>query len=162
MGQWELWSWSNGLGEDSIAKFPKLRELRIRRCPMLVGKLPTFLPSLEELDIDGCPLLVDLPKVLPSLLTLSIRQCQEVVLRSVSNTTSITTLKIVGVSGLVRLDEAHIKTLGSLEVLEIWNCDKLRCLWADGINSNYLTNLKRLEISNELRSGLSNLKSLKD
>ncbi|KAJ9158657.1 hypothetical protein P3X46_024221 [Hevea brasiliensis] len=154
MGQWELWSWSNGLGEDSIAKFPKLRELRIRRCPMLVGKLPTFLPSLEELDIDGCPLLVDLPKVLPSLLTISIRQCQEVVLRCLSNTTSITTLKIVGVSGLVRLDEAHIKTLGSLEVLEIWNCDKLRCLWADGINSNYLTNLKRLEIfqCNELVS----------
>ncbi|KAJ9158661.1 hypothetical protein P3X46_024225 [Hevea brasiliensis] len=146
MYQWELWSWSNGLCEDSVAKFPKLRELRIVYCPKLVGKLPSFLPSLEKVDICDCQLLVDLPKVLPSLLTLSISRCQESVLRSVSNATSLTTLKIEGVSGLVRLDEALTKTLGSLEVLEIWSCDELRYLWADGTNLDYLTSLKRLEI----------------
>ncbi|KAF2293683.1 hypothetical protein GH714_004141 [Hevea brasiliensis] len=167
MDHWELWSWSNGLGEDSVAKFPKLREFRIRYCPKLVGKLPTSLPSLEELSIFGCPRLVDLPKGLPSLkelhvlncpqlvdlpeglqslITLSIIGSQEAVLRNVSYATSLTTLEIAGMSGLVRLDEAKIKTLGALQVLEIRNCGELRYLWADETNSDYLTSLKDLKI----------------
>ncbi|KAJ9158859.1 hypothetical protein P3X46_024403 [Hevea brasiliensis] len=161
MYQWELWSWSNCLCEDSVAKFPKLRELRIVYCPKLVGKLPSFLPSLEKVDICDCQLLVDLPKVLPSLLTLSISRCQESVLRSVCNATSLTTLKIEGVSGLVRLDEALTKTLGScgslvsfpagglphnLIRLIIGRCGSLESLPEGNVgHCNYISEMSHLE-----------------
>ncbi|KAG8646207.1 hypothetical protein MANES_10G133695v8 [Manihot esculenta] len=144
MGEWELWAWSKGLGEDTLPKFPKLRQLRIENCPKLVGKLPTFLPSLENLFIHDCPLLVELPKVLPSLTALSIRRCQEAILRSVTNATSLTSLKR----------------------LEIKECDKLVSL-VDGEEGVLPCNLEVLDIDGcpklkELPSGLKDLKSLKD
>ncbi|KAG8646223.1 putative disease resistance RPP13-like protein 1 [Manihot esculenta] len=152
MVQLKLWTWSIDLVEDYVPKFPKLRKLRIVSCRDFVGRLPTFLPSLEELDIFGFEKLVDLPKMLPSLLTFSINgshgrdQCRGAVLRSVANSPSLTTLKISFLSRLVRLDEAVIKTLRSLKVFEISYCFDLRCLWNDGTNSDYLTSLKHLEI----------------
>ncbi|OAY44869.1 putative disease resistance RPP13-like protein 1 [Manihot esculenta] len=188
MDNWELWSWSNGLGEDSMPEFPKLREFQLRSCPKLVGKLPTSLPSLEEFGIYNCPQLVNLPKWLPSLknlhvqhclqlvdlpeslpslknlyvqrcpqlvdlptglqslITLSVIGCQEAVLRNVSNATFLTTLEISAISGLVRLDEAKIKTLRALQELKIRHCAELRYLWADETNSDYLTSLNYLAI----------------
>ncbi|XP_057990168.1 putative disease resistance protein At3g14460 [Hevea brasiliensis] len=165
MGQWDLWAWHNGVGGDSVAKFPKLHELRIQSCPKLVGKLPTFLPSLEKLvisnclllvdlpavlpslkniHISNCPQLVDLPEVLPSLVTLSIRRCQEAVLRRVTNATSLISLKhleIKGCNELVSLVDGKEGLLPcNLEILNIHVCPNLK----------------------ELPSGLNNLKSLKD
>ncbi|KAF2319669.1 hypothetical protein GH714_017926 [Hevea brasiliensis] len=165
MGQWDLWAWHNGVGGDSVAKFPKLHELRIQSCPKLVGKLPTFLPSLEKLvisnclllvdlpavlpslkniHISNCPHLVDLPEVLPSLVTLSIRRCREAVLRRVTNAASLISLK-------------H---------LEIKGCNEL-VSWVDGKEGLLPCNLEILNVHvcpnlKELPSGLNNLKSLKD
>ncbi|KAG8646215.1 hypothetical protein MANES_10G128100v8 [Manihot esculenta] len=143
MGEWELWAWSNGLGEDSVPKFPKLHHLQIRNCPKLVGELPNFLPSLENVVIDDCPLLVELPKVLPSLTRLHFEKCQEAILRSVTNATSLTSLKY----------------------LEIRLCDELVSL-VDGEEGVLPCNLEVLDIDEcpnlkELPSGLKDLKSLK-
>ncbi|KAG8646198.1 hypothetical protein MANES_10G133668v8 [Manihot esculenta] len=141
MGKWEQWAWSNGLGEDSVVKFPKLHELRLHNCPKLVGKLPNFLPSMEKLVINNCPRLVELPKVLPSLTALSIRRCQEAILKSVTNATSLTSLQIIECLDLASLVDGEEELLPcSLEVLEVDLCPNLK----------------------ELPSGLKDLKSLKD
>ncbi|KAJ9158856.1 hypothetical protein P3X46_024400 [Hevea brasiliensis] len=163
MGQWDLWAWHNGVGGDSVAKFPKLHELRIQSCPKLVGKLPTFLPSLEKLvisnclllvdlpavlpslkniHISNCPQLVDLPEVLPSLVTLSIRRCQEAVLRRVTNATSLISLKHLEIKGCNELVQCgslvSFPARGlphSLIRLRIDNCDSLASL-PEGIVSH--------------------------
>ncbi|KAG8646192.1 hypothetical protein MANES_10G133653v8 [Manihot esculenta] len=140
MGEWELWAWSNGLVEDSVPKFPKLHHLQIRNCPKLVGKLPTSLPSLENLFIVDCPLLVELPKVLPSLTRLHFAKCK---IRSVTNATSLTRLKYLEIKlcdALVSLVDGEPGLLPcNLEVLKIFECPNLK----------------------ELPSGLKDLKSLK-
>ncbi|OAY39649.1 putative disease resistance RPP13-like protein 1 [Manihot esculenta] len=144
MGEWEQWAWSNGLDEDSVAKFPKLQELHIQNCSKLVEKLPNFLPSLEKLVIINCPLLVELPKVLPSLITLNIRRCQVAFLKSVTNATCLTSLKRLEIGGcheLVSLVDGEEGLLPcNLEVLDIDLCPNLK----------------------ELPSGLKDLKSLED
>uniref|UniRef100_A0A2C9V6J1 NB-ARC domain-containing protein n=1 Tax=Manihot esculenta TaxID=3983 RepID=A0A2C9V6J1_MANES len=144
MGEWEQWAWSNGLGEDSVAKFPKLYELQIQNCSRLVEKLPNFLSSLENIVIDNCPLLVELPKVLPSFITLYIRRCQEAFLKSVTNATCLTSLKRLEIGGcheLVSLVDGEEGLLPcNLEVLDIDLCPNLK----------------------ELPSGLKDLKSLED
>ncbi|XP_057743037.1 putative disease resistance RPP13-like protein 1 [Arachis stenosperma] len=50
---WEEWE-SYECDDDDDAPFPKLETLEIWLCPKLRGDLPTFLPSLKELDIRGC------------------------------------------------------------------------------------------------------------
>ncbi|XP_057745639.1 putative disease resistance RPP13-like protein 1 [Arachis stenosperma] len=50
---WEEWE-SYECDDDDDAPFPKLEWLGILNCPKLRGDLPTFLPSLEQLNIRGC------------------------------------------------------------------------------------------------------------
>ncbi|XP_065865172.1 putative disease resistance RPP13-like protein 1 isoform X2 [Euphorbia lathyris] len=121
MSEWKEWSWCNALNEDSVGRFHKLRKLMIKCCPKLVGKLPSFLPSLEQLEISGCQQLTDLPRVLPSLKKLYIHGCREAVLRNLAT--------------------------GALQKLEISECDELKYLWADGTDLDHLTSLKHLKIS---------------
>ncbi|KAJ6750843.1 hypothetical protein OIU85_001386 [Salix viminalis] len=48
MLNWKQWSWSNGLNQEEAGEFPNLRELTIINCPMLVGMLPSCLPSAKK------------------------------------------------------------------------------------------------------------------
>ncbi|KAF4396657.1 hypothetical protein G4B88_028971 [Cannabis sativa] len=57
---------------------PCLLELSIWACPNL-RQLPTTLPSLTMLEIDGCQSLKELPK-LPSIHDVELKQCQAAVL----------------------------------------------------------------------------------
>ncbi|EEF49597.1 Disease resistance protein RPM1, putative [Ricinus communis] len=43
---------------ESLSNFPLLQELRIRECPKLTKALPSSLPSLTTLEIEGCQRLV--------------------------------------------------------------------------------------------------------
>ncbi|KAF2293713.1 hypothetical protein GH714_004259 [Hevea brasiliensis] len=73
------WACSNGRNEEAAGNFPKLNELTIINCPKLHGKLPSCLPSLKKLNVE---------------------ECREMILRSVSDLTSLTTLEIKRISGL--------------------------------------------------------------
>ncbi|XP_040960409.1 putative disease resistance RPP13-like protein 1 [Gossypium hirsutum] len=58
MLNWEKWN----LCEDDqqVSRFPSLRKLSIKRCPLLLGRLPTILQSLQTLEIyEWCEELVD-------------------------------------------------------------------------------------------------------
>ncbi|WCJ41698.1 NB-ARC domain-containing disease resistance protein [Euphorbia peplus] len=147
MSDWKQWSWPAGQNEDSVGKFHKLRKLKIEHCPKLVGKLPNFLPSLEELEISECQQLTDLPRVLPSLKKLSIKGCREAVLRNLSNVPCLAELEIERMKGLSVLDESFIQAMAALQKLKISECDELKCLWSDGTDLDYLTSLKHLKIS---------------
>ncbi|KAG6655220.1 putative disease resistance protein At3g14460 [Carya illinoinensis] len=46
MVEWENWS--------PCEAFSNLRELSIKNCPKLLGNIPNHLPSLENVEIDGC------------------------------------------------------------------------------------------------------------
>ncbi|KAL2514559.1 putative disease resistance RPP13-like protein 1 [Forsythia ovata] len=104
MTQWEEW---RGLapGAQSAIEIPKLCRFQIIGCPNLV-LLPTFsFPSLRELSVE---------------------KCNEVVLNSMHNLTSLTQLKLVKISGLKSVfEQFQLK----LENFEIDDCEDLVTLW---------------------------------
>ena len=60
MSKWKEWLCLRGQGGE----FPRLKELYIENCPMLMGNLPTHLPFLSRLEIESCEQLVaPLPRV---------------------------------------------------------------------------------------------------
>ncbi|QHO25631.1 Putative disease resistance RPP13-like protein [Arachis hypogaea] len=77
---WEEWE-SYECDDDDDAPFPKLEKLRISDCPKLRGDLPTFLPSLKSLHISGCEELVCYLPRAPSILNLEIDGKQEARMR---------------------------------------------------------------------------------
>ncbi|KAF7138280.1 hypothetical protein RHSIM_Rhsim07G0110200 [Rhododendron simsii] len=56
MPKWKYWSPFEV--EEEAQAFSHLQQLSIKRCPKLLGKLPSNLPCLRNLDIEECPQLV--------------------------------------------------------------------------------------------------------
>ena len=65
--------------DEQVSKFPSLRELYIRNCPQLIGRLPNLLHSLQKLEIANCTQLVVSISSFPSLRKLRINECEELV-----------------------------------------------------------------------------------
>ncbi|XP_058765134.1 putative disease resistance RPP13-like protein 1 [Vicia villosa] len=57
MGNWKEWC----PFPDNMFPFPRLKTLRLVRCPKLKGHLPSHLPSLEEIEIYDCDHLLATP-----------------------------------------------------------------------------------------------------
>ncbi|KAJ9158620.1 hypothetical protein P3X46_024185 [Hevea brasiliensis] len=121
----EQWSWSHDQNGEASVTLPILHKLKLRNCPKLVSELPNCLQSLQELSIEFC---------------------QEVVLRNLSDLTSLATLHIDNVFGLVSLHEAHIEELVALKELMICLCYELKYLWKDRTSLDKIVHLKHLEI----------------
>ncbi|KAJ6927676.1 hypothetical protein NC651_011645 [Populus alba x Populus x berolinensis] len=124
---WERWFWSDGVNESTLGKFPKLSELTLINCPRLIGDLPSCLPSLKKLHI---------------------KKCQGVVLtlRAAPDLTSLASLSLIQISGLVSLQEELVQALVALEDLDLVRCNELTYLWQDGVDLDKLSSLKRLRI----------------
>lgn len=124
---WEQWLWSDGVNVSTVGKFPKLSELTLMNCPRLIGDLPSCLPSLKKLHVE---------------------KCQGVVLavRAAPDLTSLSSLHLIQISGLVRLHEELVQALVALEDLDLICCNELTYLWQDGVDLDKLSSLKRLQI----------------
>jgi hypothetical protein len=116
---WDMQEWENWI---PCGEFPKLRELFIRRCPKLVGKLPNHLPLLENIVIYGCKQLAVSISTFPELCKLEIEGSRGVVHRgkvefsllsfSSLSTISEFTCQIEGftMEGLTYLEDSTTKT----------------------------------------------------
>ncbi|KAI3423365.1 uncharacterized protein J3R85_011101 [Psidium guajava] len=147
MPLWEERSPRVGTEEVGVL-IPHLEHLVIRDCPMLVGRLPSQLSSLKKLEISSCPRLDASPSIfsLPSLNELNFRSCNEGVLNSLVNLTSLTVLAIKDVD-LTCLSHGFTSTLIKLEKLEMERCEKLMWLWQDSDVIRDLTSLKSLAVN---------------
>ncbi|KAL6327024.1 hypothetical protein AAG906_013191 [Vitis piasezkii] len=129
---WEDWS------SPTKSLFTCLRELTILSCPKLIKKLPTYLPSLTK------------------LFKLTVDECNETVLRSGIELTSLIELRVSGILELIKLQQGFVWSLGGLQALKFSECEELTCLWEDGFESESLhchqlvpsrCNLRSLKIS---------------
>ncbi|KAK8597014.1 hypothetical protein V6N12_065491 [Hibiscus sabdariffa] len=152
-------------GEGSGRPFPSLEVLTLIDFPSLefwwgFNRKEEF-PSLIKLTVRKCSKLQNMPWM-PSLKHLELQSCNEMVLRSASNLTSLSTLVIDDfLEHLIFLDKL-LQNNPLLMSLKISSCRKLHCLPP---SLGKLTNLKSLAICwcEELHSlprGLQNLISL--
>ncbi|GLT40840.1 hypothetical protein SLA2020_149450 [Shorea laevis] len=127
--------------------FPCLQELVIVDCPKLRGQLPNHLSRLISLVIRRCPKLrcPSSSMSLQSLQKLNIKDCNVALLNSMADLTSLTSLKIKRISGLVCLPKGFIESLIAVKKVKIKACFELTCLWEEGAE---IENLNRLEIMN--------------
>ncbi|XP_030460752.2 putative disease resistance protein At3g14460 [Syzygium oleosum] len=153
-----LWKdWSHCVGTEEVGViFPRLEHLVIRRCPVLVGRLPSQLSSLIKLEIYSCPCMDASSSItsLPSLNELDFRGCNEKVLKRLVNLASLTALAIYNVSDLTCLNHGFTSSLTKLEKLTIGWCTELIYLWQDRDVIRNLACLKSLLIGHcpEFRS----------
>ncbi|KAJ9558476.1 hypothetical protein OSB04_013090 [Centaurea solstitialis] len=115
MQSWERWSTRLGANNDGTCRsFPRLHEVFIRDCPKLV-----------EVSID----------LIPSLDDLSIRDCSEVVFKSmVGAAKSIGRLVLYNIKGLCKINGEVLELVGSLRTLKIWECENLVSVGEKGVN----------------------------
>ncbi|XP_056165645.1 putative disease resistance RPP13-like protein 1 [Syzygium oleosum] len=147
MPLWEDWSHRVGTEEVGVL-FPCLEHLVIKDCPMLIGRLPSQLSSLVMLEINSCPHMDVSPSItsLPSLNELNFGGCNEGVLKSLVNLTSLTALAIENVAELTCLNHGFTSSLIKLEKLEMRNCNELIYLWQDRDVIRNLACLKNLVV----------------
>ncbi|XP_059638527.1 putative disease resistance RPP13-like protein 1 [Cornus florida] len=140
---------------DRFPPFPSLETLRFGSmpawdewdCSISVGKAGKLqFPCLRELEIYGCPKLIRISLLrLPSLRTLFLQQCDEAVLKSIVDVTSLTSLNVTSITGLLHLDEAFVKYLGALESLTFSGCNQLVAFWQNGGRVRQKNNLLHLK-----------------
>ncbi|XP_034680278.1 putative disease resistance RPP13-like protein 1 isoform X2 [Vitis riparia] len=157
MSEWEHWEdWSS----STESLFPCLHKLTIEDCPKLIMKLPTYLPSLTKLSVHFCRKLESPLSRLPLLKELQVRQCNEAVLSTGNDLTSLIKLTISGISGLIKLHEGFVQFLQGLRVLKVSECEELVYLWEDGFGSENSLSLE-IRDCDQLVSLGCNLQSLK-
>ncbi|KAI8546605.1 hypothetical protein RHMOL_Rhmol07G0132000 [Rhododendron molle] len=151
-----------------------MQQLSIKRCPKLLGKLPSNLPCLRNLDIEECPqpvvALIPSPKELievrntlyfGSLISLSLKNVS--VLASYGNPqegneaekenamyshlSSLTSLSVQNIQGLTCLHNWFFQGLTGLQELSLSGCKELRSLWNNEVKIHHrLFALRRLVI----------------
>ncbi|KAG4150044.1 hypothetical protein ERO13_D05G371100v2 [Gossypium hirsutum] len=90
--------WDTCEGDEKVLKLPSLRELSIKTCPQLLGRLPTHLPSSQKLEIHRCMSLVVSISSFLSLCELSIRGCAELVDDCCSPAKELSSLSLSNIS----------------------------------------------------------------
>ncbi|KAF7153189.1 hypothetical protein RHSIM_Rhsim01G0056000 [Rhododendron simsii] len=172
MPEWKEWT-PFGVEEGAQA-FAHLSELSIKRCPKLLHELPRNFPRLRNLYIEECPVLVvawipnptELSEVrntlhFDSLMSLHLRNVliadslcssevgDQVVLKSSSHSllTSLTSLKLEIIRGHKCLQSWVFQGLTGLQELSLRGFEELTTLWEDEVRlENCLPALRRLTI----------------
>ncbi|TYI58745.1 hypothetical protein E1A91_D11G382500v1 [Gossypium mustelinum] len=175
MLNWEEWDLCED--DEQVSKFPSLRFLSIRECPLLLGRLPTILQSLQTLEIYECQRLVVSISSFPLLCELRVEGCEELVDEGSLSVQKVTSLKAVSVSNIsnfnISAERAMLrfansetfkisgwKELGSLSqnglsivghrFITIWNCPQLVSLETkeEILQLDKIPGVESLEIAN--------------
>ena len=148
ISSWEVWHHPH----ESYASFPILKSLVITNCPRLRENLPTHLPALVTIEIEGCDQLASsLPRA-PSIHRLVIHESNKVALRKLP--LSLKELRIKGREKTESIFEAMKITLPtSLRTLDIRNCSSEisfpgDCLPAS-LKSLHIQNCRNLNFSKQ-------------
>ncbi|TYJ12461.1 hypothetical protein E1A91_A11G352300v1 [Gossypium mustelinum] len=102
MLNWEEWDLCED--DEQVSKFPSLCKLSIKRCPVLLGRLPTILQSLQKLVIYECSRLVASISSFHLLCELSIVGCEELVDEGSLSVQKVTSLKHVSLSNISKFN----------------------------------------------------------
>ncbi|TXG74782.1 hypothetical protein ES288_1Z011400v1 [Gossypium darwinii] len=102
MLNWEEWDLCED--DEQASKFPSLRFLSIRKCPLLLGTLPTILQSLQTLEIYNCKRLVVSISSFPLLRKIWVEGCEELVDEGSLSVQKVTSLKILSVSNISKFN----------------------------------------------------------
>ncbi|PPS11655.1 hypothetical protein GOBAR_AA08990 [Gossypium barbadense] len=103
--------WDACEGNEKVLKLPSLRELSIKTCPQLLGRLPTHLLSLQKLEIHGCTSLVVSISSFPSLCELSIEGCAELVDDCSSPAKEVSSLQTLSLSNISKFNIPADRTM---------------------------------------------------
>ncbi|TYI31929.1 hypothetical protein ES332_A04G021400v1 [Gossypium tomentosum] len=129
--------WDACEGNEKVLKLPSLRELSIKTCPQLLGRLPTHLPSLQKLEIHGCTSLVVSISSFPSLCELSISGCAELVDDCSSPAKEVSSLQTLSLSNISKFNIPADRTMlrfGNSEHFEIHGWEELASLSQHGFS----------------------------
>ncbi|KAB1226311.1 putative disease resistance RPP13-like protein 1 [Morella rubra] len=121
MVEWENWC--------PCEEFPSLRELSIKRCPKLWGKLPNLLPLLNKLVVINCTQLMVLISRFPALCEIRMEDCKGLVS---GNNVCFRSLRSAYLTKITE-SESHIEGLTHVEDLTIANCEEVLPLWSNNV-----------------------------
>ena len=126
---------------DGAISFPSLKEFRLQKMPDLEEWRTMTggenFPYLSRLDITHCPKLVEIP-IIPSITDLTMRRNNAMLISSVLNLTSLSSLMIENMDESSVLLDGLLQNHKMLEILRISRMPKLKSL------TNQLDNLSTL------------------
>nr|XP_023880114.1 putative disease resistance protein RGA1 [Quercus suber] len=136
----------NELHGDSAISFPSLEKLDLETMANLeewrtMDGRENF-PCLSTLNIYECPKLVEMP-IFPSITSLSIRCSNAVLIKSVMNLTSLSSLHIAAMDESTLLPDGLFQNLTAMKCFELKGCKGLESL-PEGLQ--YLHSLRELDI----------------
>ncbi|KAB2086247.1 hypothetical protein ES319_A04G016400v1 [Gossypium barbadense] len=129
--------WDTCEGDEKVLKLPRLRELSIKTCPQLLGRLPTHLPSLQKLEIHSCTRLVVSISSFLSLCKFSIRGCAELVDDCSSPAKELSSLQTLSLSNISKFNipaDRIMLRFGNSEHFEIDAWEELASLSQHGFS----------------------------
>nr|XP_048329806.1 disease resistance protein RPV1-like [Ziziphus jujuba var. spinosa] len=142
MENWKQWfpvETNNGM-----EGFPQLKELVVRRCRKLKGKLPHIPSMLSKLVVDDCPeLVVSIPRN-QMLCELDIENCKEAVYEDEADIMSLRSINISPAAEFQYQAEGFMQGLRRLKDLKVYSCEGMSFLWHDELQQ--LTCLRHLII----------------
>ncbi|CAL0314651.1 unnamed protein product [Lupinus luteus] len=158
---WEEWQ------SSKPNAFPKLKTLKISKCPSLKGNLPSHLPALERVNISDCDQLVSsLPKG-PAFRELDIHRIHKILLQEIPlSLHSIFIRECDEVDKYLESLSVSQSQVVALRTLEIWYCNNfvsfpIEGLAAPSMTMLVLSNCKKLKsLPCHMNTHLPNLKSL--
>ncbi|XP_077217625.1 putative disease resistance protein RGA4 [Tasmannia lanceolata] len=135
-------------GSNKVIKgFPSLEELELVDMPNLeewCGARKGDMPCLGTLKLSNCPKLQRFPH-LPSISNLELGKCNEMVLALVPCLTTLKSLRIGFIEGLISLPPGFLQPLTALEELAVTGCNEL-VSWPKEVGLHDLPSLQYLQI----------------
>ncbi|TYJ36371.1 hypothetical protein E1A91_A05G302900v1 [Gossypium mustelinum] len=154
----QLKEWNTYQADEKTGNFNCLRDLSVKKCPKLLGSLPSYLPCLEKLVIHDCQLLeVSVPKH-SRLYEIEIVGCKRVRHDGSFDLCSIKKATLSNITWFSCL-KGLMLGLSQTEFIRVGGCRELPSLCHNGAGwlarSSFLRNLEILNCSQLVSMGIS-------